>query len=265
MAARLAHAESLVLYGPTGIGLSTLARSFFTADAEPGTVFTILPEKKDQVDVQQGVIPIERIRQLYTTLRSTAPKTRTVIIEYAERMGLPAQNAFLKLLEEPPVSTRFILLTHSLHALLPTIQSRVRAIEVKPIDQEATDALLTDLFVHDAKKRTQLAFIAHGLPGELTRLAQDEAYFVDRAECVTDARQFIAGSSYVRLLLAKKYAESRDRALIFLEDAMNQLKASLARTRSERTLAALSQLETAHQRIREQANIRLQLSALVAL
>jgi DNA polymerase-3 subunit gamma/tau len=51
---------------------------------------------------------------------------KTVIIENAHEMNDAARNAFLKILEEPPGSVYFILVTQRPGAILPTIRSRLR-------------------------------------------------------------------------------------------------------------------------------------------
>lgn len=255
--------HALLLTGKAGSGLYTIAQSY--AEKWKGTVIPVLPEKDEKVDLEKGTITIQSIRRLYDLTKTIEPYGRTIIIDYAERMGIPAQNAFLKLLEEPTEGTRFILLSHTPEALLPTIRSRSQHIEVRPITREQSEKLLDELKVFDATKRTQLLFIAQGLPAELTRLVNDTAYFETRAGLVKDAREFITGTAYSRLLLAKKYKDNRAHALILLEDAMRQLEQSLIKEGSESTLRIISRLEQLHKRVTEQGNIRLQLSSAVVL
>ncbi len=62
--------------------------------------------------------------------------TRVFIIPEADRLGEEAQNALLKILEEPPVFDRFVLCTENASALLNTIRSRSVRITL-PIPFEA--------------------------------------------------------------------------------------------------------------------------------
>jgi DNA polymerase-3 subunit delta' len=255
--------HSILLHGKEGIGLRAIAREFF----EPNTaqVLEILPEKNEKVDLEKGVITVESIRRVYDAVKTSPKNGRVVIIDYAERMGVPAQNAFLKLLEEPPVSTQFILLSHTPELLLPTIRSRTQTIEVRPITLEDSKALLESLKVTDSTKMAQLLFIAKGLPAQLTSLATDEAAFTARAAIVRDARQLVSGSAYDRLLLAKKYKDSRETAMTLIQDATQQITAAISQHGDERALHTLEQLNTVHRRLTEQGNVRLQLSSLVVL
>ena len=255
--------HALLLTGSRGIGLATIAREMCANST--AELITVLPEKDEKVDLEKGTITIQSIRRLYDMTRTRQPSGRTVIIDYAERMATPAQNAFLKLLEEPSAGTRFILLTHQPELLLPTIVSRSQRVDLRPITKEQSSSILEALGVQSGTKHTQLLFIAEGLPAELTRLVTNEEYFTTRVEMVKDARTFVTGNAYSRLLLAKKYKDSRPDALILLEDAMKLLRMTLVNTGEVATLRMLSRLEGLHKRITEQGNVRLQLSAAIVL
>lgn len=72
-------------------------------------------------------IPVYQIRNLekWARMKNDEGK-KTVIIENADRMNESVRNALLKILEEPPADTVFILLTCKRNAVMPTILSRVR-------------------------------------------------------------------------------------------------------------------------------------------
>ena len=255
--------HAVILTGKTGVGLATIATDF--SKQAKAITYTVLPEKDEKIDLEKGTITVQSIRRLYDLTRTIEPSGRIIVIDYAERMAAPAQNAFLKLLEEPIEGTRFMLLTHQPELLLPTIRSRSQQLMVKPVSTEVSNEVLDALKVYDATKRAQLLFIAGGLPAEITRLAADEAYFTQRASVVKDARQFVTGSAYDRLLLANKYKNDRVGALTLLSDAAKMLQKSLADGGDEATLRALQRIEAVHKRVTEQGNIRLQLSSALNL
>lgn len=255
--------HAILLSGPVGIGLSTIAAEY--AAKLKGQVVPVLPEKESKIDIEKGSITVESIRRLYDLTRMKEPNGRTVVVDYAERMAPAAQNAFLKLLEEPSEGTRFILLTHQPTLMLPTIHSRSQKVEIKPITREQSEAHLDALGVRDATKRSQLLFIAEGLPAELSRLVGDDSLFESRVGLVKDARTYVTGSPYDRLLIAKKYKDSRPEALVLLQDAAKLLRMTIASKGDGATLKMLTRLEVLHKRISEQGNVRLQLSAAVVL
>ena len=255
--------HALLLSGPVGIGLSTIASDYALRMAEQ--LIPVLPEKEGKIDIEKGTITVESIRRLYDITRMREPKGRVIIVDYAERMAPAAQNAFLKLLEEPSKGTRFILLTHQPEIMLPTILSRSQKVELRPITVDQSLELLGKVSVTDATKRAQLMFIAEGLPAELSRLATDEKAFEARVSLVKDARTLVTGNSYERLLIAKKYKDSRSNAWLLLQDAMKLLRLTSAAKGDAPSLRLLTRFEVIHKRITEQGNVRLQLSATVVL
>lgn len=73
-------------------------------------------------------IPISQVRNANEWARlSVFRGKKVIIIENAEKMLEGARNAFLKILEEPPTDTMFVLTTSNKSAVMPTILSRVRS------------------------------------------------------------------------------------------------------------------------------------------
>ena len=84
-------------------------------------------------------ILIEQIRALHDYLALSTHRVdgiRVVLIHPLEAMNVAASNALLKLLEEPPQRTQFLLVSHQRQALLPTILSRCMQVEM-PVPTEA--------------------------------------------------------------------------------------------------------------------------------
>jgi DNA polymerase-3 subunit delta' len=73
-------------------------------------------------------IKIEQVRQLadFMNISTHRQGLRVVVLYPAEALNMPASNALLKTLEEPPPGTVFLLASNSLDRLLPTILSRCR-------------------------------------------------------------------------------------------------------------------------------------------
>ncbi len=95
-------------------------------------------------------IKIDQIRHLqeYLSLKPLS-KHRVVIIDDAHLMNVAAQNALLKTLEEPPPDTLFILVAKNEGQLLPTILSRCRVLQFKPLTKEEIDEILLRLKLQD--------------------------------------------------------------------------------------------------------------------
>jgi DNA polymerase III subunit delta' len=89
-------------------------------------------------------LDVDQVRALIPLLRRTASDGgwRVVIIDDADTMNRNAQNALLKILEEPPANTALILIANNTSAFLPTVRSRCRMFDFKPLDQDAFTRLL---------------------------------------------------------------------------------------------------------------------------
>jgi len=253
--------QSLLITGYSGVGLSTAAKYIAQLlDIKP---IVILPEKDEKIDLDRGMITVDIMRRVFDDTRTKNATDRIVIIDYAQRMTTQAQNAFLKLLEEPGAGLHFILVSNTAGKLLPTILSRVKKIELKPITTAQTEQLLDDLQIADATKRSQLMFMASGLPAELTRLATNSEYFDQRSATVRDARELLQGKLYQKLLIAQKYKDDRGLALKLLLDSTKILQHSITANPQIDTIKHIDIILKTYERIDAGGNIRLCLAAMV--
>jgi DNA polymerase-3 subunit delta' len=96
-------------------------------------------------------IKIDQIRALadFMNISTHRQGMRIVALYPAEALNTAASNALLKTLEEPPPDTVFILVSHSLDRLLPTILSRCRKFALHPPPQEEALAWLAQQGVPD--------------------------------------------------------------------------------------------------------------------
>lgn len=105
-------------------------------------LMTLARAVNDKTGATQAEIVVEGAREVPSFLRRTASDGgwRVVIIDEAETLNRNAQNALLKILEEPPSKALLILVTQSAGALIPTIRSRARvmALDAPPFDVFAT-------------------------------------------------------------------------------------------------------------------------------
>ncbi len=103
-----------------------------------------------------SILRIDQIRALCHSLsmRPYEATQRVVIISGAHKMNSEAGNALLKILEEPPGKTTFILTATHVYDLLPTVISRCQNIGFNPIAKQNLEKLLVkkyDCSVEDAK------------------------------------------------------------------------------------------------------------------
>ncbi len=111
---------------------------------------------------KNAFIVIDQIREIQRFLAtpSTYPSGKFVIVANAHQMNLPAANAFLKTLEEPPENAHIILTTSKFEYLLQTIRSRCQCVRFVPLPQDVLKNLLTtryDISDHAANEAVMLS------------------------------------------------------------------------------------------------------------
>ncbi len=125
-------------------------------DAEPDA------ELKRSINIDQ----IRRLQASLTTRPGLADK-RAVIIDAADDLERNGANALLKSLEEPPVGTYFLLVSHASDRLLPTIRSRCQLLRFEPLG----DTVMTDTLRQMAPETKEADIMAlvragNGAPGQ---------------------------------------------------------------------------------------------------
>jgi DNA polymerase-3 subunit delta' len=116
---------------------------------------------------------IEQVRQLIARLgtRPSRGARRVAIIDDAETLGIPAQNALLKTLEEPPGHAIIFMVAESERALLDTVRSRLRLVRFAPLDVGDIEAIVSARAGVDAERAGALARLGRGSAGRALKLA----------------------------------------------------------------------------------------------
>ena len=188
-------------------------------------VITVTPGKPLSPEVKAGMagIPVDEIRYVNSLVgqHTFVGGRRVVIIERAEKMNPPAQNALLKTLEEPLAGTVFLLLTESPELLLPTIVSRCRALKLHPWPDAVVLAALRAHGVEDAMAKKALS-VCGGSIGQAVAVAADEAYWQRRRDVMQD---FFGISARVDILkVSSAWKDRKDEADGLLNDVEDMLR-----------------------------------------
>lgn len=96
------------------------------------------------------------------SLKSSQGGYKVSVIWLPERMKTECANKMLKLIEEPPSQTVFILVSEEPDMLLETIRSRTQRIDVKRIDTDSIRQALTSQRGIDSETAERIARIANG-------------------------------------------------------------------------------------------------------
>jgi DNA polymerase-3 subunit delta' len=70
---------------------------------------------------------------------------RVCIVDSADDLNTNSANALLKLVEEPPARSIFLIVTHAPQRVLPTIRSRCRRLELRPLDEGSLRSVIRSL------------------------------------------------------------------------------------------------------------------------
>lgn len=224
---QLSHA--ILLEGDVGIGKTTLSLEIcrllvcseahkpcgecvackkVTGSIHPD-VYEVFPAGKSQT---VGVKEIEPLKK-YIYVKPNDADCKIVIIHSAERMNHFAQNAMLKMIEEPPEDTFFIFLCKNSQAMLPTVLSRVTVYRVSlACESEVKKELGLRFPELDENTISRAARLSRGNIGLAIGLAGENGF-----ELYDDAVKVLKASvSRDRALLClalSKYSKKKDEAL----------------------------------------------------
>jgi len=124
-------------------------------------------------------IPVSAIRDLIGLVTESAHRGRAkvVLISPAEAMHPSAANALLKMLEEPPTNTHFLLVSHEPHRVLQTITSRCFRL---PVTAPPSEIALQWLAGRSAGKHELTLSMSGFAPAAAAELAQNEEFWAAR-------------------------------------------------------------------------------------
>ncbi|MCA1365801.1 DNA polymerase III subunit delta' [Bradyrhizobium sp. BRP14] len=167
--------HAILIEGPEGIGKATLAFRFANhilrhpepaeapdslGDPDPASIVTrqiasgashnllhLTRPVDEKTGRPKGAITVDEVRRAgkFFGQTSGSGNWRIVIIDPADDLNRNAANAILKILEEPPRRSLFLVLTHAPGKLLPTIRSRCLPLRLKPLEAGAMRQALAHL------------------------------------------------------------------------------------------------------------------------
>ncbi len=176
----------------------------------------------------------EILRKL--SLKSFGDGYKVMIIWQAEKMNVSCANKLLKLLEEPPQKTLFLLISEHPDQLLATILSRTQEIRVPRLPAATIQqALLTNNCVTDNQMAADLAHIANGSYLAASKLAKEsednQKHFNEFVALMRNAWLVGQKKDYAALLELRKWSlamadakEGREKQKAFLQYAQRQIR-----------------------------------------
>ncbi len=162
--------------GPRGIGKATLA--YKIAKSVYGNVgdFFIIDlahnlDDRGNIKADAKNISVNTVRNMIERMQmsSMSGQWRVVLIDAVDELTVAAENAILKLLEEPPAQTLFLLVAHQLSAVLPTVRSRARVEKMHPLSMSELRELCVR-FMGDEEISDEILKLSNGSFGKIANL-----------------------------------------------------------------------------------------------
>ena len=191
--------HSYIFYGENGLGKSLIANCFakfiqcenkgeeacdicyscesFNSQNNPDIIY-VRPSKTKSI----GVDDIREQVCSQAELKPYVCPHKIFIIDNADEMTVQAQNALLKILEEPPEYLIFILIGERLDNFLSTIISRCVKINIKPVEDDLIKKYLKDIGIKDDNLVDDLSQYSHGNIGKALALVNNKNFIDMRKE-----------------------------------------------------------------------------------
>jgi len=181
---------------------------------KPGRASTLTIETVRRLRSSEALFPLESDR-------------RILIVDDAETLLEPAQQALLKTLEEPHRGVTLLLLADEPEILLETVRSRCQEISLRPIPQAAVAQALLRRGVADAMA-TEVASLSRGCAGWALAAVAEKKLLDARREERASAGRWIASPPYEQLVtaftLGEQFSKRRSEVIGVVQAAIQLLR-----------------------------------------
>ena len=206
-----------LLSGPEGSGKKTLARLMAAAILCRGREKPCLqclacrkvmdgnhPDFITVDDPEKKTVSVELVRSARADMyiQPNESDHKIYLFPRAQDMGLPGQNALLKVLEEPPKYGVFLLLTDNPDKLLPTVRSRCTELHLRPLRDSLLQKELRERFPQADPEDVEAAMLrSGGFLGQALRLLEDGGGAAPQTESFVSAFSQRSSLELVRTLV----------------------------------------------------------------
>lgn len=196
------------------------------------------------IDEGDDILKMDEVHKIKEFLKlKSLSGSRFIIINNAHRMNIPASNALLKTLEEPPEGVYFFLISSRISGLLMTIKSRCRLIPFSILTEKDLErvSLVNEFTVTNFKNSGQLHLVSKSQDKEFRTIVELACEILDciaeqRFTPLTDAQKSTVKSkdqfqdliTYLEIMVRDillTQAAGSDKAIIYFEDYRKDIQA----------------------------------------
>ena len=208
--------QGLMISGYQGVGLGEVLDEIENLIGSSYQVQTLslTPEEGKKT------VSITQVRELYGKTKTGRSGDQILLVKLndIELLGVEAQNALLKILEEPPKGVHFLIGANHDQAGLETIRSRTIKFKLQQPSQD-------EIFIKFSEDEAQLNkkwMLSGGRINQFRKLVNQD---IEAEIKLNDAKLFATTNSGLKKTeLAIKYADSAENLHSFAEDVMGVLK-----------------------------------------
>ncbi|HKD77132.1 MAG TPA: DNA polymerase III subunit delta' [Ktedonobacterales bacterium] len=173
----------------------------------PDVQLLALPKDKQSYSIDQIRALIDQV-----ALKPTEGRKRIFIIPDADLLTLPAIQASLKVLEEPPPNGMILLTCANAESLLPTVLSRCQEVALTPVAPDILAPALEQRFEIGAPQALETALLSGGRPGWAIEALSEPEVLAERRQLLRDLAALTRASRSERISAAKKYIADNEHA-----------------------------------------------------
>ncbi|MCX7715375.1 MAG: DNA polymerase III subunit [Clostridia bacterium] len=227
------HQHAYIFEGVEGLGKHNCAALFAAAltcmnqhSAPCGSCPSCIQSKSgsnpDIIFVSSGdkkSIGTDRIREISTDayIKPFETARKVYIIEDGELLTEQAQNAFLKVLEEPPEYVVFIIVASSASFLLQTVLSRCVLIRFSPLSEDKIRRYIQSVYPSETSRIDFLAKYACGIPGNVDKVIANEAFEPLRQNAFSSLKLLFSPRKLSAYDIADFLEENKENAELILD------------------------------------------------
>lgn len=244
--------QSLIFYGDTGADFSSAINYLYQ---NKKNIISINPQKNEAGGL---LLSVSQIRDLLPVAYKKHNDKSIIIFYGSELMTKQAQNALLKIFEEPPENTYFLLICNNLNKLLDTIRSRAQLVRIYNLNSKESEFLINQKREIDKTKSKQIEFIADGKSEFINELLDNKKTFNKHSTIMHDAKIFLQGTTSEKILLInKKYKDDRGLSRQLILYIIKMIKILINKNPLSEYVAVLNRAIKTDDKIQSNCNVRL--------